>query len=365
MSRRAAYFLLLPEYFGRPLDDTIFRALLTAGFEIDVYAPGPDTAQTLYPDALRRLSVDYRAGWLRDNLRRSRWRDYDLFFATCDLPMAFAGLLARWAGRPSVVVCDEIYLGGYEGTARRHWKPLARWAMRQANLTVITDACRVPLQRAYANLPASHPFLELPCCYADDPSEVDRTAARKALGIEDGDFVLSFAGRPSAGTGLDWALRALDRLNGPRRLLVQTAGAPDPVCDAALVALARHGQVIYRPDRLEFRESLQLTAAADAALVVYTNPKPQFQAMGVSSHKLCLSLWLGIPVVATRQPSFAFIEQYECGVLIDGEEGLDDALERIRSQPARFRSGARRAVEEHIQARGKQRRFSDFLQSFG
>ena len=52
-----------------------------------------------------------------------------LFLGTADIPMAFAGILARLAGRSSAVVCDEIYLGGYEGSATRYWKPLTRWAM--------------------------------------------------------------------------------------------------------------------------------------------------------------------------------------------------------------------------------------------
>jgi len=350
MAKRAAYFLLRADYFGRPLDDGVYRALFANEFEIDVFAPGLPTEPSLYPPTLRHRPVEYSSAWLRRQLLDSAWRDYGLFLATADLPMAFAGALAARARRPSLLVCDEVHVGGYEGQARGRWKSLTRWAMRRARATVITDACRIPLQRDFAALPASHPFVEYPCCYADEADGFDRDATRAALGLGPEEFVLSFAGRPSEGTGLDWALRAIDRLGSPYRLLVQTAGPPEPALDSALASLARSGRVLYRPERLGFRESLALTAAADVALVFYRNPKPQFQAMGVSSHKLCLSLWLGIPVVATRQPSFAFVEEMRAGRLIDAESDLEPAIRAVRERAAAHRDGARRALREHVRA---------------
>ncbi|HVT45426.1 MAG TPA: glycosyltransferase family 4 protein [Thermoanaerobaculia bacterium] len=347
MSPRAAYFLLTPDYFGRPFDDGIIRALLAARFEVDLYMPPPLPEQTLYPPQVTCRQVDYRLSWLRENLRPLRWRRYDLLLGCSDLPMAVVGLLGRLARRPTVTACDEIYSGGYEGQARLHWKTLVKSGMHRADLTVITDLVRTALQREYARLPASHPFVEYPCCFADDFDAPDRTEVRRELGIGEDDFVVSMAGRFSPETGALQGLELLDRVTDAS-LLVQTAGRPDALTDALLRREARRGRLVYAPERLGYRESLRITSAADVSLVVYLSPKPQFQAMGVSSNKLCLSLWMGIPVIATRQPSFELVERYRCGVLIDGDDELPAALETIRANRAVYSENARAAVREHI-----------------
>lgn len=343
MTRKAAYFEARADYFGRPLDDGILRALLANGFEIDVYAPNGDLPQTLYPAGVRRLSVEYRRAWLQRHTARRSWRQYDLFLGTADLPMAFAGTLAKFAGRPAVTVVDEIYLGGYEGLATTlYWKKLSQWAMRRAAFTIITDEVRIPLQREYASLPPQHEFLLYPCAYPTPYSGRSHAAAREAMGIGEGDFVLSSTGAFTSANACDWLVRFV---NGDRRLLIQTGGRPDPVLDSLL---ARLGGPLYFPQRLEWRESTEITVAADAAAVLYLSPKPQFQAMGISSQKLCTALWLGMPVIATRQDSFRFLEQYRCGELIDREDELPAAIARIRGNREEYAANAARAMREYV-----------------
>ena len=340
--RRAAFFLLRADYFGRTFEDGILRALDAAGFDVDLFAPDGALPQDLYPHVQRR-EVTYRRSWLQANLRPGRWRAYDLFLGTVDLPMAFAGTLAGLARRPLVTACDEIFLGGYEGDARTYWKSLTRWAMRQAAFTVITDPVRIPLQREYADLPASHEFVQYPCCYADAYAGPRREDARRLLGVADADFLLSCTGSFTSWNGAQWMVPLAG--DDGVRVLVQTAGAREPVVDALL---ARTEGVIYRPERLGFREAAALTAAADASFVGYLSPFPQFKHMGLSSQKLCTSLWLGVPVIATRQPSFAFVEDLGCGVLIDGEAELPEAIARIRADREGYAARAKAAVAAYI-----------------
>jgi glycosyltransferase involved in cell wall biosynthesis len=345
VTRRAAYFEARADYFGRPLDDGILRALLANGFDIDVYAPNGDLPQTLYPANVRRLPVEYRRAWLQRHMARRSWREYDLFLGTTDLPMAFAGTIAKLAGRPSVTVVDEIYLGGYEGLATTlYWKKLSQWAMRRAAFTIITDEVRIPLQREYASLPPQHEFLLYPCAYPTPYAGRSPAAAREALGIAGGDFLLSSTGAFTSANACDWLVRLC---NGDVRSLIQTGGRPDPVLDSLLQRLSGP---LYFPERLEWRESTEITVAADAAAALYLSPKSQFQAMGISSQKLCTALWLGIPVIATRQNSFRFIDQYRCGELIDREEELPGAIGRIRENREEYAANAGRAMREYVRA---------------
>lgn len=343
MTLKAAYFQLRADYFGRPMDDGILRALLGAGFDVDVFAPDGDRPQSDYGERVRRCALEYRRSWLQRNMGRRKWRDYDVFLGTSDLPMAFAGLLALLAGRPSVTVCDEIYLGGYEGQATLYWKSLTRWAMRCARFTIITDEVRNPLQREYAGLPASHEFIPFPSSYPTPYCGRSREEARRALGIAEEDFVFSTTGAFRFENASDWLVRLAGR-DGVR-VMIQTAGASDPVTDALL---RRLDGAVYVPERVGFRESAETTIAADVGAVFYLSPKPQFQNMGVSSQKLGMTLWLGIPVVATRQQSFQFIEEFQCGELIDREDELPGALIRIRARHDEYSANSLRATAEYV-----------------
>lgn len=341
--RRAAFFLLRADYFGRTFEDGILRALDRAGFDVDVFAPDGDVPQSLYPHVQRR-AVTYRRSWLQANVRPGRWRTYDLFLGTVDLPMAFAGVLAGLARRPVVTACDEIFLGGYEGQARTvYWKGLTRWAMRHSAFTVITDPVRIPLQREYADLPVTHELVQYPCCYAEPYAGPSREEVRGRLGVAEDELLLSCTGSFTSWNGAQWIVPLAGREGV--RVLVQTAGAREPVVDALL---ARTEGVLHRPERLGFREAAELTVAADVSFVGYLSPFPQFQYMGVSSQKLCTSLWLGVPVIATRQESFAFVEELGCGVLIDSEAELAGAIARIRADREGYASRANAAVAAYI-----------------
>ena len=344
--RRAAFFELRADYAGRPFSDGILRALGDAGFETDVFAPGG------------AHDVQYRRAWLqRELLHARRWRAYDLFLGTADIPMAFAGTLSRLARRPCVAAIDEIYTGGYEGHALGSWKKITRWAMRRAAFTIITDVCRIPLQREYASLPDDHEFHDYPSCYSFPYEGSSREEARRALNIGADELVLSFTGTFTANNGAQWVVRWLDATPGAR-VLVQTGGNADDVTSALL---ARDPRILHRPQRLGWVESVGLTIAADVAAVFYLDPRPQFQAMGVSSQKLGMALWAGIPVVATRQPSFAFIETYGCGELVPDESEVAAAIVRIRGNREAYVQGARHAVDEYVRPAEKRHALAERL----
>lgn len=327
--RRAAYFVQRADYAGRPFDDGILGALDDAGFEVDYFTPN---------------EVEYRRAWLqRQLLHASRWRAYDVFLGSADLPMAFAGALAALARKPVVTACDEIYIGGYAGIASGLWKPLVRQAMRQSAFTIITDRVRIPLQREYAGLPASHEFVEYPCCFST-PYDGPRAA-------REGDrFVLSLTGAFAWWTGAQWAVPLAGR--DGIELLVQPGGPPDAAVDALL---RRADGVIYKPERVSYREAAAITATADASFVCYLTPFPEFRHMGVSSQKLCTSLWVGVPVIAARQESFAFVEELRCGVLIDRAEDLPGAVARICEDREGYRTRALAAVDTYVRPAEKRR----------
>jgi glycosyltransferase involved in cell wall biosynthesis len=357
---RAAYFELKANYFGRPFDDGILRALTACGYDVDVYAPDGAQPQQIYGPNVRRLSVDYRRSWITSHL--SMARRYDLFLGTADLPMAFAGIFAALGRRRSVMASDEIFLGGYVGIARLYWDSIARRTMRGADLTILTDMLRAPLQREYAGLGTKpHRFVSYPCCYAEPYRGRSREEARRALGIADDETVLAFTGSFTELNGAQWLIRLIERTPPNVRVLVQTGGRPDPVTDALLTHLDHQGRVLYRPDRVEWLEAPEITIAADVSCVFYLTSLPDFQNLGASSQKLCTSLWIGVPVLATCQPSFTFIDDLQCGVTFSGEEQLDAALARLTADRHRFAANTAHAVTTHLRPADHLREVTDAL----
>jgi hypothetical protein len=349
MSRapRVAFFESRADHFGRPFSDSIYAALLAAGFSIDVFAPDGDQPQEIYPATrVRRLGAEYRRRWLASQMIRSQWRSYDLFIGSADLPIAVAGTLAATWRRPTVFACDEIFVGGYLGDATGPWQRLARMAMRRARFTIIPDPARIPLQRECARLSDRHTFAQLPCSFLPLAHPPDRQQLRSALGIAPDDIVVSLTGALYPANGAPWAISLLRH---PRlKLLIQPGGPPDATLHALLSHLAETDRVLYRPERLEYRAAMELTAAADIGLVVYLNAKPQFQHMGLSSQKLCNYLNLGIPVVASTQPSFSFIEETACGALVSSSEELPPVVDAIAAAWTDYSAAAQRAAQDYV-----------------
>ena len=347
----AAYFLLRGDYFGRPLDDGVIQALLASDYKVDIFAPDLPETQSIYPHSdVRLFAVEYRLRWLISQLTCKKWKQYHLFLGTSDLPMAIAGILAMRTGRNLVTVCDEIFIGGYQGNANWYWKLAVKRGMRKSAFTVITDPCRMKLQRQYAGLGDTHRFVQYPCCYCKEEYLYDADFWRKKLALKKHSLVLSLSGHTSEYTGAHWVINTLDKLPSHCQIIIQPGYQFDPLMHALFKRLSRYGHIVYIPGRMSsFVEAMSLNQVADIGLVFYLSPKPQFQEMGVSSNKLCMYLQMGKPVIANKQESFRFLEEFGAGVLIEDENDLIRAVIEIEKHYTQYSQAAYKCYRSYIQ----------------
>lgn len=361
-TQKAGFFLLRNTHVGRPQDDSIVHALLGAGYKVDIFAPGLAELQNFYPASVQFFSVEYRLDWLKKNLNYKRWKAYDLLLGTSDLPMAMVGILGVLTGCKTITVCDEVYGGGYQGQGNFYWTIMAKFGMRRSLFTVITDFCRVELQREYARLSRNHRFIQYPCCFPDDRLLYDAPYWRQKLGIKEDTCLLSISGYTGSSSGVHWAIHALDQLPSRYHLLIQPGSDLDPLVHALFQQISRNGRIIYLPGRLySFVEAMSINQAADIGLVFYLSQQPQFQKMGISSNKLCMYLHMGKPVVATRQESFEFLEKYGAGILIDSKDELPEAIVAISTNYEKYSRAARECFRDYVQP---DKRFVDLTQAF-
>jgi glycosyltransferase involved in cell wall biosynthesis len=352
MHRKAAHFLLVPELSNSPPNEAIIGALLAHGFEVDLYAPGGGANTQVYGPRVKTQSVEYGRRWLLRVALDPKWRQYSVFSGTSEDPMAVVGTLAWLHRKPSFLLADEIKSGSYSGDSPAHWKWLCRWAMRRARFNIVNDVSRVPLLRQYAALSHDAKLLVYPGCFRIPPAAADREALRSQWGIDSGDTLIAASGGFNMTNGAEWLVQALQR-DPSLHAVVQPLGM-DSFARFLLNHVENRDRLYVEERRLGWFEAWSTAAAFDIGLAVYTNPAPQFQHMGISSNRLCMFLAMGVPVIASRQPSFEFLTHYDCGVMVESLDEFIAAVNHIRRRPE-MRANALRCAKEYINAPGRYR----------
>lgn len=345
---RAAHFLLVPELLHSPPNRAIIEALLSCGLAVDVYAPGAAGDPSAYGPDVRTFRAEYSQRWLLRHLADPRWWRYACFSGTSEDPLAVAGVLAALTRRPSFLLVDEIKSGGYRGDRPERWKQLCRWAMRRARFTIVNDDSRVQLLRDYAGLSAEARVIVYPGCFHQPPTPDPalRQELRQRWGLPQDALVIASSGALNLTAGADWLVQALQEDSSLHAVIQPLAVSP-----LSLFLLGRLGlgsRLYLQRERLGWQDAWRSAVAADIGLAIYTNPAPQFQHMGISSNRLCMFLAMGVPVIATRQPSFRFLETYDCGVLVETYDEFRLAIREIGRRLPEMRANCRRCLQEYI-----------------
>jgi glycosyltransferase involved in cell wall biosynthesis len=345
-TKRAAHFLIAEEHAYSPLNDAIVNALLELGYALDLYAPGGHFSTNRYGAKVRALSVEYGKRWLMANAFSRHWRRYHVFSGTSEDPMAVVGLLSWMHRRPSFTLADEIFSGSYRGDASEYWKNLCRWGMKRSQLTIVNDASRIALQREYADLSDDHPVIVYPGCFRKLPLPGDRKALRQSWGMPENSLVLLASGQFNQHMGAEWLIHALQTI--PDLCVAVQPLALDPFAKFLLQHCHGSERMHVEDHRLSWHESYASVAGADIGMSIYLHSGPQFQNMGTSSSRLCMFLSMGVPVIASRQPSFDFLERYGCGVLVQNEQEFVAAIPSIQQRLPEMKANAIRCAREFI-----------------
>ena len=340
---KAAHFLLTEHLWNSPPNDALMRAYNELGVEIDYYAPNSDL-ENLKP-------VKYGLKWLLKNMISLRWAKYDVFSCTSEDPIVIAAILSVLWRKPLVFISDEIKSGSYVGNRKRYWKRLCRWGMRRAELTIVNDDSRIKLQREYANLTSDHRISVYPGCFLHPPKAQDQSELREKWNIPNKKLVVGFSGGCNLSAGIDWALESLDQISD-MHLLAQ----PLSMNDLSLYLIKNHRnaeQIYFEKNRLSWQESWSSMGGIDIGVAIYRNLAPQFQNMGVSSNRLCMFLAMGVPVIVSRQPSFQFIEDYNCGLMVSNAEEFSIAVATISQNLEQMKQNALVCTKEYINTSAK------------
>ena len=348
MNRRVAHFVLIPELATSPPNDALINAWLELGWDVDLFAPGERMDIAAYGSRVHGLSVSYGYRWLACNLLRPSWRAYSAFSGTTEDPLAVAGLLGRTWRRPVLTLADEIRNGSYSGPRSPRWKALCRFGMRASALTIVNASERVELQRDYAGLREDQEIIVYPGAFREPPVPAERAQVRATRGIPQDALLMCYSGTYNHGNGGLWIAEVLSTV--PEVHVWGQMLHPDPLVRGLLQHLRGAERLHLESARLGWHEAWSVSGAADIGMVVYLQDGPQFQNMGIASNRLCMFLAMGVPVIASRQPSFEFIEHHDCGVLVEGTQAIPAAVERIASRLEVMRANALTCAHSYIRS---------------
>jgi glycosyltransferase involved in cell wall biosynthesis len=91
-----------------------------------------------------------------------------------------------------------------------------------------------------------------------------------------------------------------------------------------------------------------MISSTDIGIALYSIDKLGYRAelMGLAAGKIGNYLKCGIPVIATKIKSLEYIEEYKCGVLINSEEQMQNAIDTIMADFANYSQNAYRCYKE-------------------
>jgi glycosyltransferase involved in cell wall biosynthesis len=345
---KAAHFLLIPELLYSPPNDAIIRAYIEEGYEVDVFSPAPIERSTSYGVKVRIHLVVYSWKWIFRNLLNLRWVTYRVISGTSEDPLSVVGIFSYLYRTISICLVDEIKAGSYRGNRSDRWKSLCKWAIRRADIKIVNDQSRIQLLQEYVSQPEMTNVLVYPGCFRDRPErcEIEREKLRKLWGFNKEAFIIGSSGGFNMTAGAEWLISALRRDHG-----LQSVIQPLGVSDLSLFLLESLGldnRIYIERRRLSWREAWYSAQGLDIGISIYSNQAPQFQTMGISSNRLCMFIAMGVPVIASKQESFGFLEEFNCGILVESYQDFCQAIQTIRSNHTAMRENCEKCFIEYI-----------------
>ena len=343
---KVAHFLLMPELAGSPPNEAIINSLTELGCDIDLYAPAGEINTSMYDTPINVFPVEYGKRWMLKNLFLPKWQKYDLFSGTTEDPMAVVGLLSTIHRKRSVTLGDEIRSGSYAGNRTVRWKNICQRGMRNSAFRIVNDRHRINLIKDYLNMPNDTNVIVYPGCFRNPPKAQPKETMKQKWGFTDDKLIIGDSGLFYYEHSALWLIEAVvnrDDFN----LVIQPLNT-DPLSRYLLTKIKGAQRIYMEPKRIDWRDAWSQMGAVDIGVAVYRHTGPQFQNMGISSNRLCMFLAMGVPVIVSKQPSFEFLEKYDCGVMVENEHEFIDAIDYIKPRLAQMKKNALHCTAQYI-----------------
>lgn len=281
---------------------------------------------------------------------RSAARHYDFTIACGIRGLFVVGLVAPVLRQPYAYNSLELYSGPKFGKGPRRWfKHLEQIFNQRAQLSIIQDACRAKLLSRINRLGNQEV-----CLFPNAPDQESEALAvgmqptGSKYGLKETDrLIISSGSFEKPWSGIGKILSAVPQFPSGHVLFLQSRYKLHHHPDESLKKHVSEGRVIWSSDPLSAEDYDQLVRNSYIGVAWYESEDENILYVGLSSGKIAHYLRWAKPVVVNRLPLLAeLFEKYGCGVVVDSEQGIGPALEKIDRDYEKYADGARRAYQE-------------------
>jgi glycosyltransferase involved in cell wall biosynthesis len=338
----------------------LIQALPARGYEVDVYGWDNINFPISLPPLkkLRFLALPQRgpwesiawrcqnlANWLFYLIRQCHREKYECIIGVDALGLILASAAAFFRSIPVGYFSLDLLL---RDSADSPYHKVVKWAERFCNrsaaFTLIQDEDRAKLLvRENRISPAQ--VVYLPNAPLGEANPGKTRILRKTLGLEDGQWLVLHAGSVDRWTSSLELARAAH--SWPENLvMVFHVSLPLPTeYQHALLTHIDGKHTFLTQGPLALDQITRLIRSADIGIALYSVSErdQNMFIMGLASGKIAYYLQCGLPVVATGLPTLRrFIEQYRCGICVDG---VDEVLGAIQTIISDYEGFSQRALE--------------------
>ena len=277
-------------------------------------------------------------------IRKILTRKYAAIIAY-DAPSVVAAWLATRVIRiPFVYHSLELYLSNIPAFANRKarfWKRLERAAHAKASFTIVQDEGRARLLLDENRVRKAHVFY-VPNSFGglSRHQHGNSDYLRRKYGIPEKNRIMLAVGGIASFTRTIETIEAFLRCPPNWTLVIHGKKESDYFDRVQRMADGR--RLILSTDFLLDREFDAMVASADVGFAIYDRGAGKnIEAMGLSSGRIAAYLRCGVPVVASGFPSLRqIIDSTSCGECVDSEDEIQQAVDRILHDYARYSSSA-------------------------
>ncbi len=359
----SAEFALLE---SMPIGLNVVQALDNAGHEVDlfIWEKNPSVYEKRFSSNVRvrqfgsgqpKRVIKRKLDWLNylnqpfahvDGLRH---KNYDCVFGLGQIGLWLASLLARHSNAAYFYINDE-FPSSYGLPHNSYWNRMERKAAAGASVIIVPDEQRAkPLYKELELEISTVPYAVIPNVIA--AQEIDEDIDWKSrLGINTDSIPLLHAGSVA-----DWAQVPEILASVPYwpEQTVMIINGRTPVGHSykqELGHLLVKDRVFWTEQPLRESELNSLVRSSAASFALYRDLGENIRTIGWSAGKLLRSIACGRPVIASRYPSLAFIEEFELGRLVTHPAEIPAAITSLLNDQQRYESNCTAYTDTHLAA---------------
>jgi hypothetical protein len=268
---------------------------------------------------------------------------YDWLFAVPQWSLHYTGVAASLASIPMVCISDELKTEE-EATSDglKRWKHRERRAHQKCAFTIALSDPRAAFIRDEDRLGLDHPIVTVPNAAPGPARRLVSHYYQDVLGIPCDKRILLHAGSW-------WWKRQFAEIEGVARgwgesnVLVFQGRIQNHFPEPAPHPNLRFNSTVLPSDLLDYAVS-----SAHIGLALYDTTIANNRLMGTASGKITLYMKNMLPVIATANPSFDWIEREGCGVCVNELAEVGPAMDRILADYDRYRVGVKRFYDDRL-----------------